>query len=123
MQLYILLASDRLEEKQENQLKENLPAIREAIENYIAEKDLPTLKMINHCDSDMCEDWQLGFEQPIKKNKQLQTPINFCNDLAEKFNLDFEVGFVEDETHEAVCYFGAEEGPGDTFMIAQYLDL
>lgn len=123
MQTYILLACDRLEEPQEKKLIANLPEIKQALYRYAEEQGLDLVKIIDNSDSEHCEDWQLGIEQPIKKSKQLQTPINFFNDLGKEFKLDFEIGSVENDKREAVSYFGFEEGHGDPFMIAQYLDL
>ncbi len=123
MQIYILIACDRLEEKQEKKLKQNLPDIITALQTYAESLPQAKVVMINDTDSDDCEDWQLGIEQSVKKNKQLQIPINLFNDLAKKFSIDMEVGTVEKDKREAVSYFGKEEGRGDSFMIAQYLDL
>ncbi len=123
MQIYILIACDRLEEKQEKKLKQNLPDIITALQTYAESLPQAKVVMINDTESDDCEDWQLGIEQSVKKNKQLQIPINLFNDLAKKFSIDMEVGTVEKGSREAVSYFGKEEGRGDSFMIAQYLDL
>jgi len=123
MQIYILIACDRLEEKQEKKLKQNLPDIITALQAYAESLPQAKVVMINDTESDDCEDWQLGIEQSVKKNKQLQIPINLFNDLAKKYAIDMEVGTVEKGKREAVSYFGKEEGRGDSFMIAQYLDL
>ena len=123
MQIYILLACDRLEDDQEKRLRTHLPEIKQALQAYADEQDLALLKLIDESDSEHCDDWQIGIEQPIKKSKQLLTPVNFFNDLGKKFKLDFEIGSVIDGEREAVSYFGFEEGHGDPFMIAQYLDL
>ena len=123
MLLYISLASDRLEETQEKALKNNLSAIQAQFNHYVEQQNAGLVTLINDCESDNCDNWQLGIEQPIKKNKQLQIPIDFFNTLAKDFKLDFELGMIENATREAVCYFGFEEGAGDAFMIARYLDL
>ena len=123
MQIYILIAGDRLEEKQEKKLKTNLPDIIVALQAYAESLPQAKVVVINECDSDDLEDWQLGIEQSVKKNKQLQQPLNLFNDLAKKYSLDMEIGAVEKGSREAVSYFGAQEGKGDSFMIAQYLDL
>jgi hypothetical protein len=123
MHIYVLIACDRLEENQEKKLKSNLPDILLALTSYAESVPQANISVINDTDSDDCEDWQLGIEQPVKKSKQLQFPINLFNDLAKKFAIDMEVGSVEDGNREAVSYFGHEEGRGDSFMIAQYLGL
>ncbi len=123
MQIYILIACDRLEEKQEKKLKQNLPDLITALQAYAESLPQAKVVMINDTESDDCEDWQLGIEQSVKKSKQLQIPINLFNDLAKKYAIDMEVGTVEKGQREAVSYFGKEEGRGDSFMIAQYLDL
>ena len=121
MQLFILIACDRLEEDQEKKLKNNLAKIRAAIQGYGEQYELA--QIIDDCDNEFCDLWQIGIEQPIKKAKQLVNPINFFNDLCKQFQLDAEVGMVENDEREAVSYFGTVEGHGDPFMIAQYLDL
>ena len=125
MQIYILIACDRLEEKQEKKLKKNLPDILLALQAYADTHPQAKVTLINECEVDnedvTCEDWQLGIVQSLKKAKQLQAPINFFNDLAKQFSIDMELGTVKNEKREAVSYFGASEGKGDSFMIAQYL--
>ncbi len=123
MQIYLLIACDRLEEKQEKKLKANLPAIQAALQSYVADNAVANVTLINECDSDNCEDWQLGIEQTVKKSTQLKFPVNLFNDLAKKYAVDCEVGSVTKNKRQAVSYFGHEEGKGDTFMIAQYLDI
>ena len=123
MQIYILIACDRLEEKQEKKLKQNLPDIITALQAYAESLPQAKVVMINDTESDDCEDWQLGIEQSVKKNKQLQIPINLFNDLAKKFSIDMEIGTITKNSREAISYFGKEEGRGDSFMISQYLDL
>jgi len=123
MQIYVLIASDRLEENQEKKLKQNLPDILSALQTYVDDNAIANVSLINECTSDDCEDWQLGITQTVKKSIQLKFPINLFNDLAKKFSLDCEVGSIVKEVREPVSYFGNEEGKGDSFMIAQYLDL
>ena len=81
------------------------------------------MTLINECDSDDCEDWQLGITQTVKKSLQLKYPVNLFNDLAKKYSVDCEVGSIKGDAREPVSYFGHEEGKGDSFMIAQYLDI
>lgn len=123
MQIYVLIACDRLEEKQEKKLKQNLPEIILALQAYAESLPQANVLLINESDSDDIEDWQLGIEQSVKKSKQLQQPINLFNDLAKKFSIDMEVGTISKKSRDAVSYFGHEEGRGDSFMIAQYLGL
>lgn len=123
MQIYLLIACDRLEEKQEDKLKNNLAAIQAELQTYTDENAVANVAMINDCDSDNCEDWQLGISQTVKKSIQLKFPVNLFNDLAKKYHIDCEVGMIENDVREAVSYFGHEEGKGDSFMIAQYLGI
>ena len=123
MQIYILIACDRLEEKQEKKLKTNLPDILKALQDYAESLPQAKVVLINDTESDDCEDWQLGIEQSLKKSIYLKEPINFFNGLAKKFSIDMEIGKVSKRKREAVSYFGASEGRGDSFMISQYLDV
>ena len=123
MQIYLLIACDRLEEKQEAKLRTNLPDIQAALQTYVDENEVAKVTLINECDSDDCEDWQLGITQTVKKSLQLKYPVNLFNDLAKKYSVDCEVGSIKGEAREPVSYFGHEEGKGDSFMIAQYLDI
>jgi hypothetical protein len=123
MQIYVLVACDRLEESQETKLKLNLPAILKKLQSYVDENTVANVSLINECDSDDCEDWQLGITQTVKKNIQLKYPINLFNDLAKNFALDCEIGTIENDQREPISYFGKEEGKGDSFLIAQYLGL
>lgn len=123
MQIYILVACDRLEESQEKKLKKNLAEILTTLQTYIDENEVAQATLINECISDDCEDWQLGITQVVKKSAQLKFPINLFNDLAKKFALDCEIGSIENDQREPVSYFGHEEGKGDSFLIAQYLGL
>ena len=123
MLIYFHIATDRLEEIQEKALRKNYPAIKQALQRYVEENNFSDLSLVDGCDMDDIDSWQLGLTQGIKKNKQLQTPVNLCNDLAKEFQLDFEFGFIENAQAEAVSYFGYEEGHGDIFMMSQYLGL
>ncbi len=123
MQIYILIACDRLEENQEKKLKNNRADIILAMQAYAESLPQAKVVLINESDELDIEDWQLGIEQSVKKNKQLKEPLNFFNDLAKKFGIDMEIGSVVKGKREAVSYFGASEGKGDSFMISQYLDL
>ncbi|WP_119395668.1 hypothetical protein [Salinibius halmophilus] len=96
MELYILIACDRLEEAQENKLKADLPAIQARLQSYAEDCAFADGKFINECDSEFCDDWQLGISQRIKKKPQLKFPIEFFNDLAKEFKVDCEVGEIED---------------------------
>jgi hypothetical protein len=121
MQIYLLIACDRLEENQQNKLKTNLPEIQAALQAYVDENEVAKVSLINECESDDCDDWQLGISQTVKKSIQLKFPVNLFNDLAKKYAVDCEVGMIEKDKREPVSYFGHEEGRGDSFMIAQYL--
>lgn len=123
MLVYILIACDRLDEKQEKQLKQNLPALQAALQAYTDENTATTVTLINDCESDDCEDWQLGISQPVKKALHLNPPVDLFNNLAQQYDIDCEVGYIEDDQREAVSYFGKHEGRGEAFLIAQYLGL
>lgn len=123
MQIYLLIACDRLEEKQEAKLRTNLPDIQAALQSYMDENEVAKVALINDCTSDDVEDWNLGITQTVKKSIQLKYPVNLFNDLAKKYSVDCEVGSIKGDVREPVSYFGHEEGKGDSFMIAQYLDI
>lgn len=123
MLVYILIACDRLDEKQEKKLKQNLPELQAALQAYADENTATTVTLINDCESDDCEDWQLGISQPIKKPVHLNPPVNLFNNLAQQYDIDCEVGYIEDDQREAVSYFGKHEGRGEAFLIAGYIGL
>lgn len=123
MFVYVLIACDRLDEKQEKKLRQNLPALQAALQTYADENADNHAILINDCDSDDCEDWQLGISQQVKKPLHLNPPVNLFNSLAEQYEIDCEVGYIEDDTREPVSYFGKHEGRGETFLIAGYLGL
>lgn len=123
MHIYIHIACDRLEKSQEAKLQANLPNILEELQKYADTSPQANVVVINESSEEDCENWVVGIEQTVKKNKQLQAPINLFNDLAKQFSLDLEIGSIEKGQRSAVCYFGTEEGRGDSYMIAQYLGL
>ncbi|MFT6615212.1 MAG: hypothetical protein ACJAXR_001186 [Halopseudomonas sp.] len=123
MLIYLLVSCDRLEEKREKKLRQNLPELQAALQAYVDGNQANNVTLINDCESDNCEDWQLGISQPVKKNIHLNFPVNLFNSLARKYDIDCEVGYIEDDTREPVSYFGKQEGPGEAFLIAEYLDL
>ena len=59
----------------------------------------------------------------MTKNIQLNFPVDLFNGLAEQYDIDCEVGYIEDDTREPVSYFGKGEGKGEAFLIAEYLGL
>lgn len=123
MLIYLLIACDRLGEKQEKKLKQNLPELQAALQAYVDANEANNVTLINACESEECEDWQLGITQPVKKNIHLNFPVNLFNSLARQYGIDCEVGYIEDGVREPVSYFGKEEGPGEAFLIAEYLGL
>lgn len=123
MLIYFLIATDRLTDKQEKKLKQNLPELQAALQKYVDANQANNVILINDCDSDRCEDWQLGISQPVKKNTHLNFPVNLLNGLAKQYDIDCEVGYIEGDTREPVSYFGKEEGLGEAFLIAEYLGL
>ncbi|MEH6500017.1 MAG: hypothetical protein V7751_11565 [Pseudoalteromonas distincta] len=123
MLIYLLIACDRLEEKREKKLRQNLPDLQAALQAYVDANAANNVTLINECESDDCEDWQLGITQPVTKNIHLNFPIDLFNRLADQFGIDCEVGYIEDDAHEPVSYFGKHEGKGEAFLIAEYLGL
>ena len=123
MLIYLLVACDRLEEKREKQLRQNLPALQAALQAYVDTNAANNVTLINECESDDCEDWQLGISQPVTKNLHLRFPVDLFNGLAEQYGIDCEVGYIEDGAREPVSYFGKYEGKGEAFLIAEYLGL
>lgn len=123
MLIYLLIACDRLTEKQEKKLKQDLPELQATLQAYVDANEANSVTLINDCGSDQCEDWQLGITQPVKKNIHLNFPVNLFNGLAKHYGIDCEVGYIEDDKREPVSYFGKEEGLGEAFLIAEYLGL
>tara|TARA_R110000822_G_scaffold8772_12_gene34670 strand:+ start:1202 stop:1573 length:372 start_codon:yes stop_codon:yes gene_type:complete len=123
MLIYLLIACDRLEEKREKKLRQNLPDLQAALQAYVDANAANHVTLINECESDDCEDWQLGITQPVTKNIHLNFPIDLFNRLADQFGIDCEVGYIEDDAREPVSYFGKHEGKGEAFLIAEYLGL
>tara|TARA_R110000796_G_scaffold234450_1_gene353117 strand:- start:3119 stop:3490 length:372 start_codon:yes stop_codon:yes gene_type:complete len=123
MLIYLLIACDRLEEKREKKLRQNLPELQAALQTYADANAANNVTLINGCESDDCEDWQLGITQPVTKNIHLNFPVDLFNRLADQFGIDCEVGYIEDDAREPVSYFGKHEGKGEAFLIAEYLGL
>jgi hypothetical protein len=123
MLIYILVACDRLDEKQEKKLRQNLPDLQTALQAYVDASEATHVALINECESDDPEDWQLGITQQVKKNIHLNPPVDLFNGLARQYGIDCEVGYIENDTREPVSYFGNHEGPGEAFLIAEYLGL
>lgn len=123
MLIYLLIACDRLEEKREKKLRQNLPELQAALQAYVDANAANNVTLINECESDDCEDWQLGISQPVTKSIHLNFPVDLFNRLAEQYDIDCEVGYIEDDVREPVSYFGKYEGKGEAFLIAEYLGL
>lgn len=123
MLVYFLIASDRLEEKQEKKLRRNLPELQAALQSYVEANAAHNVTLINECESDECEAWQLGISQAVSKKPHLNFPVDLFNGLAEQYDIDCEVGYIEDGDREPVSYFGKFEGKGEAFLIAEYLGL
>ena len=121
MLIYLLVACDRLEEKREKQLRQSLPELQAALQAYVDANAANNVTLINECESDDCEDWQLGISQPVKKNIHLNFPVDLFNGLAMQYGIDCEVGYIEDGARKPVSYFGKYEGKGEAFLIAEYL--
>ena len=52
MLVYLLVACDRLDEKQEKKLKRNLPDLQAALQAYVDENEAGNVTLINDCESD-----------------------------------------------------------------------
>lgn len=123
MLVYLLVACDGLDEKQEKKLKRNLPELQAALRAYVEDSGDSGLALIDECDSDECEEWQLGMSQPVKKKAELKPLVALFDELARKYGFDCEAGSIEDGQRDPVSYFGKQEGQGDAFLIAAYLGL
>ncbi|MCG8438523.1 MAG: hypothetical protein MI751_10605 [Pseudomonadales bacterium] len=123
MLLYLLVACDGLDEKQEKALKRCRSDVQAALQAYAEENPDSQVTVIDECDSEECEDWRLGIQQPVKKAAQIKPVVQLFNDLAKQYRVDCEVGSVEDGEFEPVSYFGQREGQGDAFLIGAYLGL
>lgn len=123
MLVYFLIATDRLEEKREKKLRQSLPELQAALQAYAEANTANHVTLINACDSEDCAEWELGITQPVTKNSHLNFPVDLFNGLAKKHGIDCEVGYIEEGEREAVSYFGAHEGQGEAFLIAEYLGL
>ncbi|MZR61436.1 hypothetical protein [Alcanivorax sp. DP30] len=123
MLVYLLVACDGLDEKQEKKLKRNRPELQATLQAYVEENEAASAVLMNECDSEECEDWVLGVSQPVKKKAELKPLVTFFNEIAKKYAVDCEVGAIEDDQRDPVSYFGKQEGQGDAFLIAAYLGL
>ncbi len=123
MLVYFLVACDRLEEKREKKLRQNLPELQAALQAYAEANTANQVTLINACDSEDCAEWELGISQPVTKNIHLNYPVDLFNGLAKQYGIDCEVGSIENGEREPVSYFGAHEGRGEAFLIAEYLGL
>ncbi|MED5237998.1 MAG: hypothetical protein VX379_00270 [Pseudomonadota bacterium] len=121
MLVYLLVACDGLDEKQEKKLKRAIPDVQTALQAFVAENASATL--IEDCESDALADWQLGISQPISKKADLKPLVTLFNELATKHGFDCEAGSIEGGERDPVSYFGKHEGQGDAFLIAAYLGL
>lgn len=124
MDIYVMLDCERLDDKQEKQLRKSSVAMITAIESFVVENPQADIRTLFHtaAESDLL-DWQLGIELSVKKIAQLKLVLDFFNLLAKEYRQDFVLGIIEGETREDICYFGFEEGTADRFLIAQYLGL
>ena len=123
MLIYLLVACDGLDESQEKKLKKQLPELRAALQTYSAANETNHVTLIDKCDSDDCQDWQLGISQPITKSTHLKFPVELFNNLAKQYGIDCEIGSIENDERDPVSYFGKSEGRGDVHMLAEYLGL
>ncbi len=95
----------------------------ERLATFIEKNDQLRAELHKNIDKEHPEDIKIGIDFHVKKAKQLEKPLNFFNDLAIEFKQDFVLGLFTNGEPEDVCYFGFEEGKGDSFMISQYVGL
>lgn len=123
MLIYLLVACDGLDESQEKKLKKHLSELQAALQTYADANQANHVTLINQCDSDDCEEWQLGISQPVTKNTHLKFPVDLFNQLAKQYGIDCEIGSIENDQRDPISYFGKSEGRGDAFLLAEYLGL
>jgi len=124
MHVYILCDFSKVDDEKEAKIKAQYPEISEAFARLIDNNEVLRASLISHySDDSFIEDDQLGFSFHVKQAKHLNSPIDFCNELAQEKHLDFEIGSIDGEQFDPVSYFGFEEGKGDSFMLGQYLGL
>ena len=124
MQVYILLAVDKLEAEQLPSLQSALPQMQDLITAFIAER--PALQaelIVARADVQITPAFEFGIRFHIKQKKHLAEPIALFNRLAEQFQQDFVIGLWQQHSREDISFFGFEAGLGDSFMIAEYLFL
>lgn len=125
MNVYTLIDCERLEEKSEAALRKNASDIETTLTQFIdnLSDDKPKHTLTIDCSSDFAEDWQLGLNLQVNNKNNLKAPIELLNKVAKDYKVDFVLGIDTDGEREDICYFGFEEGAGDRYAIAQYLDL
>lgn len=123
MLIYLFVACDQLDENQEKKLKKNLPDLQAALQAYAGANEENNVTLIDECESDDCDDWQLGISQPVTKNTHLKFPVELFNNLAKQYGIDCEIGSIEENQRDPVGYFGRSEGRGDAYLLAEYLGL
>ncbi len=65
----------------------------------------------------------IAINAQVKKPNHLKPAVELFNTLAEQYQIDFVLGLIENDQKEEICYFGYEEGKGDTQTIAMYLGI
>ena len=126
MNLYILLDVTKLESENVASLQSQLPMIAEQISFFISqETSLQGQYIERQLQQPMLSEFALGLSFSVKQKKHLAKPIAFFNQLAEQYKQDFVLGEVINDqgqqNFEPVCYFGYEEGLGDSYLIAEYV--
>ncbi|WP_053981652.1 hypothetical protein [Marinagarivorans algicola] len=106
-------------EPQDDSATQDTQKIAEQLQAWVGE-DNPHAVFIH---TEACEQGgaRLGVEMKIKLPKQLNTPLEAFYKIANEYQCDFVVGFIDGDDYEEVCFFGKEEGKPDPFAIGCYL--
>lgn len=123
MQLYIYCDASKLEDDDVKTFISNGNTIIKRLLEFLPNNDQLRADLHQEIDQENPADIKIGLDFHVKKAKQLEKPLNFFNDLSKEFKLDFVLGLFTDGKPEDVCFFGFEEGKGDSFMISQYVGL
>lgn len=123
MQLYIYCDTSKLEDEDMTAFISHGKKVITKLEAFLLENDQLRGELHSDIDQEYAEDIKIGLDFHVKKPKQLEKPLNFFNDLSKEYKLDFVLGLFTDGKPEDVCFFGFEEGKGDSFMISRYVGL
>ena len=123
MHLYIYCDTSKLENDDIKTFSSAANNITEKLTPFIETNSQLRADLHKEIDENYVESSKIGIDFHVKKAKQLELPLNFFNQLAKEYKQDFVLGLFTDGKAEDVCFFGFEEGLGDSFMISQYINL